>query len=72
MVLSAVRGLVYGEVNTYANQKWNCEDPLNDAGGACQSKVKGGGGVTIGGYDDLCLLDMSGELAGMLGAKEDP
>jgi hypothetical protein len=34
--------------------------------------VKGGAGEHIGGYDDLCLLDMSGELAGMLGAKEDP
>ncbi len=27
-------------------------------------------GAHIGGYDDLCLLDMSGELAEMLGAKE--
>ncbi len=27
-------------------------------------------GNHIGGYDDLCLLDMSGELAEMLGAKE--
>ena len=29
-------------------------------------------GEHIGGYDDLCLLDMSGELAEMLGAKENP
>lgn len=29
-------------------------------------------GAHIGGYDDLCLLDMSGELAEMLGAKEAP
>ncbi len=29
-------------------------------------------GEHIGGYDDLCLLDMSGELAEMLGAKEAP
>jgi glutaredoxin 3 len=29
-------------------------------------------GAHIGGYDDLCLLDMSGELAEMLGAEENP
>jgi glutaredoxin-related protein len=27
-------------------------------------------GAHIGGYDDLCLLDMSGDLAEMLGTKE--
>ncbi len=29
-------------------------------------------GAHIGGYDDLCLLDMSGELAEMLGAEKTP
>ncbi len=29
-------------------------------------------GAHIGGYGDLCLLEMSGQLAEMLGAKEAP
>jgi glutaredoxin 3 len=29
-------------------------------------------GAHIGGYDELCLLDMSGELAEMLGVEDNP